>query len=158
MPLSNIVVIVIRLFALQWLFNAIAIFVTAVGMSPRRGMATFVWDYGPGLVLTVLAVLFWFIASPVARFVSRGFDTNVNMGGLSRADLYSFAFVFLGLLFILRSFPDVVNWLHFFATEAEQRSYYEFARPCLTFAAGLVCLLGAPHWTRKVVARDEKNR
>ncbi|HEY5037384.1 MAG TPA: hypothetical protein VII74_09660, partial [Chthoniobacterales bacterium] len=96
------------------------------------------------------------------RLVSRGVDTSVSIGSLSRSDLYSFAFVFLGLFFVLSSFADVINWIHYFATVSSEdprvKSLYQLTRPCLTLALGLVSLLGAPRWTRKLVAYEQKSQ
>ena len=90
----------------------------------------------------------------------------MSIGSLSRSDLYSFAFVFLGLFFILSSFADVINWIHYFATVSREdprhdprvQNLYQLTRPCLTLALGLVSLLGAPRWTKKLVAYDQKNQ
>jgi hypothetical protein len=117
------------------------------------------------VVLVILAIFLWIVAPPVARFVSRDFDTTVSVGSLSRSDLYSFAFVFLGLFFILSSFADVINWIHYFTLSHEDprhdpriQSFYQLTRPCLTLAAGLVSLLGAPRWTKKLLSRDQDSQ
>ena len=89
----------------------------------------------------------------------------VNLGSLSRTDLYGFAFVFLGLFFILSSFADIINWIHYFTLSREDprhdpriQSFYQLTRPFLTLAAGLISLLGAPRWTKKLVSRDQKGQ
>ena len=168
MPLSSIVVIVIRLFALNWLLTAAPLFLTATATPLPRD-----WDvsavlvlYLPALLLLIFAAVLWIVSHRVARFVSRGVDTTVSTGSLSRSDLYSFAFVFLGLFFILSSVADVINWLHYFTTASPEypthapsvQNLYQLTRPCLTLAFGLVSLLGAQRWTRKLVAYDEKSR
>jgi len=167
MPLSSIIVIVARLFALNWLLHAFALIASALSTPSLQGrsVSTILMSSAPGVLLLVLGVFLWTLAPAVARFVSRGFDTTVGLGNLARSDLYSFAFVFLGLFFILSSFPDVINWIHYFTVsryaptrDPRIQSFYEFTRPCLTLAAGLVCLLGAPRWTKKLVSRDEKSR
>ena len=165
MPLSSIVVIVVRLFALNWLLHALALIASAMAVplpSKYVGSAILI-HYGPAVLLIIFTVLLWILASALARLVSRGFDTTVSVGSLSRSDLYSFAFVFLGLFFILSSFADVINWIHYFTvwhegpeTRPYMRSLYDVTRPCLTLVAGLVSLLGAPRWTKKLVAYDQK--
>ncbi len=166
MPLSSIVLIVVRLFALNWLLQAVALIATAIAVPlPGSHYASAVLvHYGPAAVLAIIAIFLWMLAPAVARFVSRGFDASVNMGSLSRSDLYSFAFVFLGLFFILSSFADVINWIHYFAVSPEDlrhdprvQNFYKLTRPCLTLAAGLVSLLGAPRWTKRLVSRDRKS-
>jgi hypothetical protein len=168
MPLSSIVVIVIRLFALNWLLTAIPLFLSAAAtpLPHERGLSVVLMPYAPSVLLLIFAAGLWILTSTVARFVSRGVDTSMSIGSLSRFDLYSFAFVFLGLFFILSSFADVINWIHYFATVPREdprhdqrvRDLYQLTRPCLTLALGLVSLLGAPRWTRKLVAYDQKNR
>jgi hypothetical protein len=166
MPLSSIVVIVVRLFALNWLLQALVLIATAFPLSYDRPVSAALLQYGPGVVLVILAVCLWAVASAVTRFVSRGFDATVSVGSLSRSDLYAFAFVFLGVFFILSSFADVINWIHYFAAVSHYdarhdpriQSFYRFTRPCLTLAAGFVSLLGAPRWTKKLLSRDERSQ
>jgi hypothetical protein len=166
MPLSSIVVIVLRLFALNWFATAIPLFLSAaaIGSPGERRLLSLLLPYAPAVLLLILAVVVWLLAASVARLVSRGVDTSVSIGSLSRADLYSFAFVFLGLFFVLSSFADVVNWLHYFATVSREdprydlrvQNLYQLTRPFITLALGLVLLIGAPRWTKKLVAHDQK--
>ncbi len=167
MPLSSIVVIVVRLFAINWLFTSIPMFLSdAVKGARERDRVVAMLHYTPALVLLIGAAALWILSPVIARLVSRGADTSVSIGSLSRSDLYSFAFVFLGLYFVLSSFADVINWIHYFATVPSGKSIYEprvynlysLTRPCLTLAAGLVSIFGAPHWTRKLVAYDQKSQ
>jgi hypothetical protein len=167
MPLSSIVVIVIRLFALNWLLTALPLLLSAAAtpLPHESGLSVVLMPYVAPLILLILAAGLWILTPAIARLVSRGVDTSVNIGGLARSDLYSFAFVFLGLFFILSSFADVINWIHYFATASPDnprnapggQNFYRLTRPCLTLAFGLVSLLGAPHWTKKLVAHDQKN-
>lgn len=166
MPLSSIVVIVIRLFALNWLVSAVPLLLTAA-MTPlphQRDLSAGLIPYAPAVLLLVLAAVLWILARAIARFVSRGVDTSVSMASLSPSDLYTFAFVFLGLFFMLSSFADAINWIHYFATVSRQdptrdpHYLYQFTRPCLTFVAGSISLLGARRWAKKLVAYDDATR
>ncbi len=167
MPLNSIVVIVIRLFVLNSLLCVLALTASAV-MTPLPSKQSFLvvqMPYVPAVLMLIVAVLLWILAPVVARLVTRGVDASVSVGSLSRADLYNFAFVFLGLFFILSSIGDVINWLHYFATASQEsperdpriQNLYQLTRPCLTLAAGLVSLLGAPRWTKKLVGREQKS-
>jgi hypothetical protein len=164
MPLSSIVIIVIRLFALNWLLTAVPLLLSAAAtpLPHERGLSVVLMPYAPAVLLLIFAAGLWILTPAIARFVSRGVDTSVSIGSLSRSDLYSFAFVFLGLFFILSSFADVINWIHYFATVSRHdprvQNLYQLTRPCLTLALGLVSLLGAPRWTKKLVAYDQKNQ
>src|SRR3954469_19275838 len=101
MPLSSIVVIVIRLFALNWLLTAVPLFLSAAAtpLPHERDLSAVLMAYAPAVLLLIFAACLWIGSPVIARFVSRGVDTSVNVSGLSRSDLYSFAFVFLGLFF-----------------------------------------------------------
>jgi hypothetical protein len=166
MPLNSIVVIVIRLFALNWLFSALPLLVSAATtpLPHERHLSIVLMPYAPAVLLLIFAAGLWILTPAIARFVSRGVDTTVNIGGLSRSDLYNFAFVFLGLFFMLSSFADAINWIHYFATVSHQdptrdprvQNLYQLTRPCMTFVAGLISLLGAPRWTKKLVTSDER--
>ena len=167
MPLSSIVVIVIRLFALNWFVSAVPLLLSAATnpLPHERHLSAVLMPYAPAVLLLIFAAGLWILTPAIARIVSRGVDTTVSIGSLSRSDLYSFAFVFLGLFFILSSFADVISWIHYFATVSHQDStrdprvqnLYQLTRPCLTFVAGLISLLGAPRWTKKLVAYDHRN-
>src|ERR1700738_2552655 len=106
MPLSSIVFIVIRLFALNWFLTAVPLLLSAATapLSHERHLSAVLMPYAPAVLLLVFAAGLWILSPGIARFVSRGVDTRVSIGSLSRSDLYSFAFVFLGLFFILSSF------------------------------------------------------
>jgi hypothetical protein len=167
MPLSSIVVIVMRLFALNWLVSALPLLLSAATTPVLHERPTFAVPvaYVPGGLLLLLAIAVWFLSSPIARLVTRGVDTPVTLGSLARSDLYSFAFVFLGLFFVLSSLADVINWTHYFTVSPEDprhdpyiQNFYQLTRPCITLAVGLVSLFGAPRWTRNLVARDHKSQ
>jgi hypothetical protein len=162
MPLSSIVVILIRLFALNWLLTSLSLLLSAAGNSVAYGLMPYV----PGAVLLVVTVVLWVFARAIARIVSSGVDASVSVGSLTRSDLYSFAFVFIGLFFVLSSFADVINWVHYFTTVSHEnprhdprvQSFYQLTRPCLTLALGLILLFGAPRWTKMLIARDQKDQ
>ena len=124
MPLSSIVVIVLRLFAVNWLLTAVPLFLTAAATPlprDRTAAAAVAFVYASPALLLIFTAVLWMLSGPAARFVSRGVDATVSVGSLSRSDLYSFAFVFLGLFFILSSVADVINWLHISARLQRKR-------------------------------------
>lgn len=165
MPISNIVVIVIRLFALNSLLQIPGLILSSVAaQSPGPSQPEILLAYLPVGLLLVPAACLWIFAPAIARFVSRGFDTSVSLGGLTRLDLYSFAFVFLGLYFLLSSVGDIINWIHYMAVIPQNnparnvlsQNFYHLTRSSLTFAAGLVSLLGAPCWAKKLGNREQR--
>src|SRR5438093_1621357 len=151
MPLSSIVVIVIRLFAVNWLVTGASLLASAA-TNPlpheRQSFAVLI-PYALPVLFFVFAAGSWILAPFIGRLVSRGVDANVSVGSLSRSDLYSFAFVFLGLFFILSSVADVINWILYFTVSGEAlrphpviQGLYQINLTCLRLEAGVVSLLG----------------
>ena len=167
MPLSSIVIIVIRLFVLNSLLHDLTLW-TSILLAPlsnERSASSIAMLYAPAVLLLVVISGLWILAPWIARLVSRGADATISLPSLSRYDLYSFAFVFLGLLFVLSSIAEAINWLHYLATvfhdtngqDPRVQNLYQLTRAFLTLAAGLVSLLGAPRWTKKLLAYEQKH-
>ena len=166
MPLSNIVTVVLRLFAIQMAGQSLPMalsFATAAvkeGSHPPHYWLAFVVP----VALLVFALLEWCLAPLIARLVTRNHDAEVALGTLSRLDLYSFAFVFLGLYFILTSIAPALNWLHYYlrtsavGSQAEsQRSFYDLASYLVTLIAGILTLVPARRWARKLLTRERRD-
>ncbi|HTJ00036.1 MAG TPA: hypothetical protein VL527_14235 [Dongiaceae bacterium] len=167
---STIVLIVLRLFSISWLVQGLSMLAgAAFGFSPLRGR-----DVGPevflaflpALVMLLCATVMWFAASAIARMVAGKADAPVAVAGLTLTDLYAFAFVFLGLYFVLHSLADVLNWLHYAFLVAvahddfdpeRKRSLYGLSRPLITMVAGLVCLFSGRKWARKLSALEKES-
>jgi len=168
MPLKSIVIIVLRLFTLNWLLYDITLWTIAfLSLSPSVSVSSqpsFIALYAPPSLILLAAILVWLLAPMIARLVSPDPDATVDMSSLTLYHLYCFGFVFLGLYFVLSSFADVINWTHYLAMEAHNsskpdpqgQSLYQASRPVLTFVGGLVSLLGAPRWAKKLQRREEK--
>ena len=168
MPISSIVIIVIRLFVLNWLLQDITLWIAAL-LSPlprEHPLSVIAGHYASPAILLIFCVGLWITVPWIARIVSRAADATVPLTSLSRYDLYSFGFVFLGLFFVLSSFADVINWLHYFTTvspstvgaDPRTQGLYQLTRPFLTLAAGLVSLLGAPRWAKQLLIYEEKHQ
>ena len=167
MPISNIVTIVLRLFAIQMLVQALslALEVTA-SFALRGGSSRNYFNYLTPAALLVLAVLEWLLAPGISRLVTRNHNSELSTGGLSREDIYAFAFVFLGLYFILVSIAPSLNWLHYlFSVEGRstgqtaegRKSFYDLASHLITLIAGFMSLLPANRWARRLVNSERRN-
>jgi hypothetical protein len=169
MPLSNIVTVVLRLFAIQMFvqslsltFSVAATFAYAVSWP-----GGYYFRYLPGVALFVLAFLEWLLAPVISRLVTRKFDSVVSIGGLSREDLYCFAFVFLGLYFVLVSVAPTVNWFHYFLTvtseaagpyQQARKSFYDLSSHLITLLAGFFVLLRARQCAQKLLRMEQRQR
>lgn len=166
MPLSSIVIVVLRLFAIQMVGQSIHMAISFAGeIAQARSHPPHYWvAFMVPAALFVFALLEWWLAPVIARLITRHHDGEVAVGALSRLDLYSFAFVFLGLYFILISIAPTLNWLHYFlktsavGSQAEsQSSFYDLASHLLTLIAGILALFPARRWARRLCARERRD-
>ncbi len=154
MPLPSIVTIVLRLFSLYWVVQGIIMFVSEIARGSFGLMG--LWSCAAPGALLVTAVLMFLFSKPLAHFISPRTSLEFSPGGLSLVDLYCFSFVFLGLFFVLCSFANTVNWLHYFflvmrdsPTHDPHRSdnFYQLTQPLITLVAG-----GASMWFARRLA------
>jgi len=159
MLISTIVLLVVRLFSLQWLIQGLSMLAFAFPeVEDNHGSSFIVLRFLPSLLVILLAVVAWFIAPLLSRLIPGRQDASIPVSGLSLRDMYSFAFVFLGLYFALSSLADVLNWLHYaFLVAAahdfdpeRKKSLYGLSRPIITFVAGLICLFSGRRWASKL--------
>ena len=167
MSASTIVLILMRLFALEWLVQvAIMLLNTASVSAQSHDLRILLFSYAPALVLLALCAWMWMAAPWFARKILGKYDAPVHVSGISLEDIYSFAFVFLGLYFILTSLAASLNWIHYYLTlgdasstafsEKTQQSFYKAAQQFVTLLAGLATMLPARQWARKLVGSQPK--
>jgi hypothetical protein len=122
-----------------------------------------VWRLIPPLLTMVFALVAWLIAPLLARLISGPKDAPVTIPGVTLVDLYAFAFLFLGVYFVLSSLGSALNWFHYFFLiaashgdfdPARKASFYELSRHLITLIAGLLCIFYGRLWARKIVERD----
>ena len=166
MPLSSIVTIVLRIFALSWMVTGLIqllwVFQSSRPLwSSERGFSIFL----PALGQIILGVLLAMWSRTISRAVTPKPDAEVQMGGLTAYDLYCFAFTFLGLYFVLSSIGGVINWGHYMLMDAQRDSmtedpdalnFYGLTQQLITLLAGGACLIGAPRFARKLGAAQKK--
>jgi len=180
MPLKTLIVIALRLYAIYWLVEGLSqllIFGPAVVAVNLQMSKTHAWQSSQAsalqspfslysfllmpLATLILATILWFIASRISTAVTKGHDTDLAFTVLTRDDLYHFAFVFLGLYFVLTSISGALReGFRFFPIVESNPQTVELLGPFLghgaTFVAGFVCMIGAGRWTRKLMRREKK--
>ena len=167
MPLSSILIIVLRLFSLVWLVQGVAMFATATAAVVQYPSGhRYYWGYAAPVLELVIAAVTFILSARIARLVTPPPDPSVSLGGLSQFDLYCFAFTFLGLYFVLSSIANALNWLHYFLVLAgstperdpqRQTSFYQLTAPLITLIAGGASLLFAPRCARKLTQIQRRN-
>ena len=171
MNIQSLVVIVLRLMALDFLLRV------AVQLTPE--ILAFVHLYArpseniphsfvalPILVfagLIAFAVILWFLALRIARFVTRGVPPDLSIGVLSLADCYSIAFIGVGLFYISSHLPQVMNWAHYLLKMSasssgdswkEQVRWYDVSQAVITFIMGVVLFVNGRRWAVALARRD----
>jgi hypothetical protein len=166
MPLSSIVIVVLRLFAIQMVGQSFHMALSFAAADAKQNFhPPHYWmAYLVPVALLVFALFEWWLAPVIARLVTRHHDGEVAIGALSRLDLYSFVFVFLGLYFILTSIAPALDWLHYFLTTSaggsqseSQSSFYNLASHLVTLTAGVVTLLPARRWARRLLTWERRD-
>lgn len=165
MPLSSIVTIVLRLFAIRWIVQGVvSLCSVAREFFNSWGPMSYSHFYVP-LSYIVVALLLFMWSHVVARVVTPRTNSEVTLGTLTQYDLYCFAFTFLGLYSALNSFADTLNWIHYFVVGAREpiernalsaRNFYEFTHQLVTLLAGGAFLLFAPRCARKLTALQKR--
>jgi hypothetical protein len=165
MPLRTIVLILLRYFSVMWFFGGVIFLVAKlVGGEPPFTSTTIIIL---GVSVLIASYVLWILSPRLSQLIVGKYDAPVNVGSLSREDLYAFTFVFLGLYFVLSSVAQVANWLYYFIkTEAAPTiaitqtppSLYDFTQPLLTLIAGLICLFPGRRWARKLAHKDKENQ
>jgi hypothetical protein len=161
MPLQSIIVVFLRLFAVQFLFSFLVSALSFFRYSPISVsiVGAIIWLGACGVT--------WFLAAPLARLVTKGYDTTVSLGGLTRQDLYCFAFVFVGLgSFIGGASSSLMNlntilsdqispMMHGITNPITTQAIQQLPRNITELLLGLVALLFASRWAKKLASREE---
>ena len=161
---STIILIVVRLFSVQWLVQGLAALpLSFVEMAQGQDTSRATWTLMMPVLTIVLAIVAWFLAPLLARLILGSKDTALQIPILSLVDLYAFAFAFLGIYFVLSSLAGAVNWFHYFLLvaashsdfdPARRTSFYELSRHLITLFAGLACVFYGRRWARKILKSE----
>jgi hypothetical protein len=172
MNLQSLVVVVLRLMAFDFFLRA------AVQVAPQllrfanisqdgldsdsSSICALAW----GLIVLFLisATLIWICALPIARVVTRGISNDVSFGTLSLRDCYSIAFIGVGVFYIARQLPHVLNWIYYFMkTPASARnnpehgySGYLVLEAFIPFIAGVLLFLNGRRWAGTLTRQQKE--
>lgn len=168
MPLKTLVVIALRLYAIYWLIESIIYLTSAVSSIFRNGfsLSHFLVVLGTMLTVNIIAIVLWTSASWLSSKIVQGHDMQLAFTSLTKADLYCFAFIFLGVFFTLSSLQSAIeDGLQLFLFDSplypDDRGKWQFLWPfvghVVTLIAGLASVLGARKWTNKLIRMESKN-
>lgn len=161
MPLSSLVVVVLRLFAVYWLIQSVT-------QSIMIGLTTSIVGFGKGpgmisytipIILILVGLPIFAFSVPLSRRITPDGDPMINFGALTLHDLYCFAFVLLGGYFFLSSISSTFTTLHAYVTMTRSMTagnpmqktlFYQMAVPLTSLILGGLTMLYAPRLARKL--------
>jgi hypothetical protein len=159
MLISSIVLIVLRLFSIQWLLEGLALLPPAVFGLQRHGTNYPGMELIPAISMLLASVVAWCAAPALARRIAGQNDATVSVPVPPLRELYVFAFVFLGLYFAIRSIGDVAFYFHYALVTAatagdfspeRQQSGSELVRSLITLVGGALCIIFRNIWAGKL--------
>ncbi|HEX4140312.1 MAG TPA: hypothetical protein VHY09_08190 [Candidatus Methylacidiphilales bacterium] len=170
MRTRSLVLIALRMYAIYWFFTAGLELASALVYLPFLGsLSSYAGRTVPWVmvivpaVMLVLSIVLWKVSTRVSGVIVRDFDVELSTVTLTREDLYAFAFVFLGLFFVLSSIPSVIDGGYAFLTQdallpesdpRHGREMLPFLGHSLSLIVGFACVLGASKWSRKLARKD----
>ncbi|MGO8765245.1 MAG: hypothetical protein ACLQSR_08945 [Limisphaerales bacterium] len=167
MPISTIALLVIRLFCILWSVESLVTLVSIPATYHyynQHGSFTLM-EFIPSGAYLLAAVIGWKVAPNLSRLLTGKYDAPVAISGLTLCDLYSSAFVFLGLYFILSALGNFAYLFYSaFATAAlrdfdpqRRTTVLQFLRPLVQVAGGLVCIFYGRIWAKKLSETGKEN-
>ncbi len=113
MPLKSLIVVALRLYAIYWLYvrNCGHGDLPHIFFQASKKLGNYV-DFEVGAVALVMFFIFvvlWFTASWISARVTKGHDVQLTAASLTLEDIYRFAFVVLGLYFLLSSIVSLTQ-------------------------------------------------
>lgn len=115
MHLSQVVSVVLRLFAIRWLYTGVS--VGASSFFITRGatgydLLSFVVMMIFPVCLIALAFIMWWFAPALSRFLIAGPDPVIFGGALKREDLFSAGILVVGFWLALTNLGSAFTWTH----------------------------------------------
>lgn len=104
--------------------------------------------------MLLFPVVVWFAAPFLARLVAGKADAPVTVPVPPLRDLYAFAFVLVGLYFVLTSLGEVFVWFRYSLITTMPNVLYperdRFVRSLITLVAGAICIIFGKTWAGKL--------
>jgi len=159
MPLQSIIVVFLRISAIQFIVTALTGLIQFVSMNTLSTTSVLLILNYP-----ILAIIMWIFALPISRFVTRENDVSVSLGGLTRTDLYAFAFVYLGLSFFVTGIGSAVTNLYILLNRAiyhpgvqdslNTQCLQQLEKQSIQVIFGFICLFNANRFAKKLGSRE----
>jgi hypothetical protein len=161
--LYEIVVVVIRILAIKLALDAIGYLPYFLAqhsrdLHPQIGFILF------GIV-AFCAYWLWQFSPFLARHITRGQDSTLDCGSLALSDLYTFAFLLVGLYFAVDSFGSSLAWFHYTLRQSssvaalsqqDQVNYYTLFKYLVKLFLGLALIFNGRKFATKLIKRQDE--
>ena len=113
-------------------------------------------------VMAVCTFWLWRLSPFFARLITRGQDATLDCGSLALSDLYTFAFLLVGLYFAVYSFGPSLTWLHYSVSQGssdaalsqqQQANFYTLFKYLVKLFLGLALILNGRKFANKLIKR-----
>lgn len=170
MNLRSIIVVALRLMALNWLVQG-SVQIPLRMLDSLRAHSSSTLDASSAYLLPWLVLgawaggagMVWFLAPPIAQVVTRGVKTDISIGSLTLTDCYTLAFMVTGLFYIAGHLAQVLNWLHFLLTTASNSPNratfgYEISQAFIPFIIGVVLFVKSRTWAAALARKPNETK
>jgi hypothetical protein len=164
MSLRVLVFAALRVMAVYFLVQVLVLLPVALQLAPSASAGHFL----PLLQLAatfLVALLLWAASGRFAALIVREVDPAKVAFSLSLGDAYAFAFVFLGLFFILSSLASALQQLYYLTAVLAQLpqddphrslALFQLYGPAISLLAGITSLLGARFWSNQLLDLESR--
>jgi hypothetical protein len=170
MNIKSIVIIILRLYALNFFLEAlIKIIPTAMrilmAFEGLEGVQKAI-PWSLIVILLVFSIIFWFLAFPIANLVTRKLPNDeLTLGSLTLINCYTVAFFSIGLFFVVSNVANSFSWFYYIFHMAVSTSgpswksevdWYSASATITPFIVGIVLVFKAKFWADKLLKYHNK--
>ena len=166
MNIKSIVVIILRMYSLNFLFIGVVRTVSFLAVIGDSSFCPKVFiSYMAIAVLFLVGISFWVFAHSFANLITSKLPENIEIGTFDLTNSYTIAFLLLGLFFAVSKCPGVLYWTgHIFQLIASRLDYswkkdvsfYRVLADVIPFVLGLMMIFNARCWAKKLEKYHER--
>lgn len=158
--LYEIVVVVVRILAIKLGLDAINFLLAQYPIDPHRELGFILFG-----IVAFCAYWLWQFSPFFARHITRGQDSALDCGSLALVDLYTFAFLLVGLYFAVDSFGPSLTWFHYSVGRSssvaglspqQQANYYTLFKYLVKLFLGLALIFNGRKFATKLIKRKDE--
>lgn len=152
MNLQSLVVVALRLMALNFLFQSVIQFLMIIQMHKHLppGYVSVASEFTVVGGMFLCTIILWRFAWPIAKLATRRIPQDISFGAVSLADCYSIAFMGIGLFYSISPLGRILHRTCYLVRNAafsykfswvDELSNFSFVQDIVPFIAGIVLFL-----------------